>query len=468
MNRNVLIVDDDALLRDVLSAQLTGQGLTVSTASSAGEALRLISESVFDLVFLDQKLPDGRGADLCPAILAASEHAKIIFMTAFPSLENAVSAVRAGAYDYLVKPFALEEVELALERALRLQELEGIEQLHRRQQSEDARRSALAGLDAGLAEVDRLAAVAAAASAPVLITGETGTGKSLLARHIHARGPRRERAFVAINTAALPESLADAELFGHERGAFTNALSARRGCFELAHGGTLLLDEIGAMPLALQAKLLSAVEEGQVRRLGAEASRRIDVRLIAATNARLEDEVAARRFREDLLYRLSVLRIDLPPLRERAQDIPALCRAILDRLGCGAELDGEEIAQLRRYPWPGNVRELQNVLERAVLLGQGRDLRPSRFLAAARPTAQPASEAAVEPLEVVEARHLRQALAACGGNRTRAAKMLGIGLSTLKRRLAMLAGEPPPASLAGRQAAKRRGPAPRGTGPRRG
>jgi transcriptional regulator with PAS, ATPase and Fis domain len=293
-----------------------------------------------------------------------------------------------------------------------------------------------------LVETVRLVELAASAASPVLITGETGTGKTLVAKVIHYQGPAGKAPFISINCAALPENLIEAELFGYEKGAFTSAVAKKRGIFEMAEGGTLFLDEIGEMPLHLQAKLLSVIEDKQVRRLGSESVRPVNVRVMAATSADLENGLG-KTFRKDLYYRLSVIRIHIPPLRERRECLPLLCDHLLRQLTGSHEIkiDDQELSNLKAYDWPGNVRELKNILERAVILQSGSELRPSELIAKTgghdQRGADPAltSEDVIATLEEIEKKHIQQALTRLSGNITQTAKVLGISLSTLKRKI---------------------------------
>lgn len=450
--RTVLIIDDDAALCESLRDGLAELNVNVICALNGQAGLEACRRQAVQVVLLDQHLPDGNGLALCPAILGCSDRAKIIFMTAFPSFDHAVGALRAGASDYLAKPFDIEEVFHATRNALRMAELEDIEQLHGRQRTREIEDSSLVGSSLAMREALHLAALAARANAPVLITGETGTGKTRLARHIHYAGVRRTGPFVSLNCAALPESLAESELFGHERGSFTGATGARRGIFELADGGTALLDEIGTMPVHLQPKLLGVLEEGTVRRVGGESSRRIDTRIIAASNADIERAMEQGTFRRDLYYRLSVVRLHIPALRERVEDIPELCRQ-LTRSICGHEvaLGADEERRLAAYQWPGNVRELRNVLERALLIHDDGPFQPSRLLL---PCPQVLAVSAAEQpvswdLAEAERRHIERALASYAGNYSRTARALGVALSTLKRKAREYGIQPPAPSRNG-------------------
>jgi DNA-binding NtrC family response regulator len=447
--RTLLIIDDEKALCETLKDYLQGGGLSVLSAGTGAEGLAVCSQRRVDVVLLDQKLPDGEGHALAPAILERSDQTKIIFITAYPSFENAVKAVRTGAHDYLSKPLDLEELKLTVDRMLRTQDLEQVEQVHALEQERDRTRAVIVGSGGGLAAVEELIMSAAKTSAPVLITGETGTGKSLVAKSIHYLSPLAKAPFIDINCAALPENLIEAELFGYEKGAFTGAVATKKGLFEMADGGTLLLDEIGDLPVHLQTKLLHALEAGEVRRVGGTTPRKVKVRIIAATNADLAN-ILGKTFRQDLYYRLNVVQIHLPPLRERYQDLPALCEHLLATIVPGRKLrlaDGE-IGRLQQYSWPGNIRELRNVLERAVLVNPQKEVCPSLLIgrrsdracapdkqvpAGPQPTASPPSGGAT--LADIEERAIRDAMQRHAGNLTHTAQALGISLSTLKRRI---------------------------------
>ncbi|MBI5632554.1 MAG: sigma-54-dependent Fis family transcriptional regulator [Nitrospirae bacterium] len=445
IKRSILIVDDDRNFCMSVAEYLKADDTEVSVAHTARECLDICSKNRIDLMLLDQQLPDAEGYTLCPAILNFNTQTKIIFTTAFPSFDNAVKAVRAGAFDYLSKPFELEELGLAMTQALRILGLEKVEQFQNYCSDREREEHVPVGQSRAIADIHRLIKLAANADAPVLITGETGSGKNVAARSIHYGCQFRQSPFISINCAALPESLIEAELFGYEKGAFTGAVAMKKGMFEMAEGGTIFLDEIGEMPMALQAKLLGVLDDGTCRRLGGTTPLHAQVRVIAATSVDLEKAIKARTFREDLYYRLGVIKIHLPPLRERREDIPALCDVLITKVAKGRQLRLAEgqIEKLMQYDWPGNVRELRNILERAAILQQGAELQPAELLAAAtRKAAQPLRAAEHKPaagssvtLDDIEKNHILAALTEHAGNLSRAARAVGISLSTLKRKL---------------------------------
>ncbi|HAR46380.1 MAG: hypothetical protein A2X56_12890 [Nitrospirae bacterium GWC2_57_13] len=439
--RTLLIIDDDRVFCDAVRDYFSDESVDVVAAHTVADGRAVFTGRRVDVVLLDQKLPDGEGHSLCTAILEYNDETKIIFATAFPSFEHAVKALKAGAHDYLSKPFELEELGLAVRQALRMIELERYEQLQNYERSKAVDEAVIIG-GKGLSEALRLVELAATTDSPVLITGETGTGKTLAAKAIHYRRGAAQAPFVSINCAALPETLIEAELFGYEKGAFTGAVASKRGLIEMAEGGTIFLDEIGEMPLHTQAKLLGILEDRQVRRLGGVSSRPVSVRIIAATGVNM-DETLGRAFRKDLYYRLSVIRIHLPPLRERREDVPLLCDHLVRQLTSSrvVSLDASEYAVLARYDWPGNVRELKNLLERAVLLQKGEQLRPSELLgdgAARSHVISSRSDSGGETIDTLadlEQRHIRFALGQRSGNLSQTARALDISLSTLKRKL---------------------------------
>jgi len=440
VKKTLLVIDDDRVFGEAVRDYLSSDALEVLLAQKAADGLTLCSLRKVDVVVLDQRLPDGEGYTLGPDILKFNDQTKIIFSTAFPSFENAVKAIRSGAHDYLSKPYDLEELALAVKQALRTLELEQVEQVMVYQRKHEKEDVVIIG-GQGIADVLQLIEIAAFTDSPVLITGETGTGKNVVAKSVHYKSKADKAPFISINCASLPENLIEAELFGYEKGAFTGAVNAKKGLFEMAEGGTLFLDEIGEMPMHIQSKLLSAIEDRAIRRLGGTMTKPVNVRIMAATNHELEHTLG-KSFRKDLYYRLSVILIHLPPLRDRRDDIPALCSYLLKSItGRILEVPDSDLAQLMKYDWPGNVRELRNILERAVLLQKGAVIEPSKLLGERADSAQASSvretqdEEELLTLEALEYRHIRHVLDRLSSNYTRAAKALGISLSTLKRKL---------------------------------
>ena len=440
VKKTLLVIDDDRVFGEAVKDYLSSDAVEVLLAHKAADGLTLCALRKVDVVVLDQQLPDGEGHTLCPDILKFNDHTKIIFSTAFPSFENAVKAIRSGAHDYLSKPYDLEELALAVKQALRTLELEQVEQVMVYQRNHEKEGVVVIG-GQGFADVLQLIEIAAFTDSPVLITGETGTGKNVVAKSVHFKSKDDKTPFISINCASLPENLIEAELFGYEKGAFTGATNAKKGLFEMAEGGTLFLDEIGEMPMNLQSKLLSAIEDGAIRKLGGTTAKPVNVRIMAATNHDLENALG-KSFRKDLYYRLSVIRIHLPPLRDRRGDIPALCSHLLKSItGRSLEVPDRDLVRLMKYDWPGNVRELRNILERAVLLQKGAVIEPSELLGEATHSAQASSFVETQDreelltLEAMENRHIRHVLDKFSSNFTRTAKALGISLSTLKRKL---------------------------------
>jgi DNA-binding NtrC family response regulator len=440
--KTLLIIDDEKVLCDTVRDYLENERLEVLVAHSGTDGLAVCSGRKVDVVLLDQKLPDGEGHALAPAILEKNDQAKIIFVTAYPSFENAVTAVRMGAHDYLSKPFDIEELKLTVDNTIRTLDLERVEQIQNYTREKDRETTVIVGGSGPFAEVLALVDMASEMDGPVLITGETGTGKNLVAKAIHYKSPFAGSAFVSINCAALPENLIEAELFGFEKGAFTGASGAKKGLFEVADGGTVFLDEIGDMPLHLQTKLLSVLEDGTMRRIGSTTVTPVNVRVIAATNADLESALG-KTFRKDLYYRLSVVRIHIPPLREHPEDVPQLCSYLLSKTARGRniELPESELARLKQYDWPGNVRELRNILERALFLQKEPVLMPSQLLerpgvlGSCLPKDTSIAGNGFKTLAHAEQEAIQRTLVSLSGNLTKSAKALGISLSTLKRKL---------------------------------
>jgi DNA-binding NtrC family response regulator len=440
--RTLLIIDDDRLLCDAVKGHFSSDKIDVISAYTGADGLGVCARCKVDVVLLDQKLPDGKGVDLCKSILAHNDDTKIIFITAYPSFDNAVSAIKLGAFDYLSKPFELEELELAIDQSLRTLDLERVEQIQTYKNSKESGETLLFRKSSGLAEVWRMVELAASTDSPVLITGETGVGKNVVAKAIHYEGTSRNTSFVDINCASFPESLIEAELFGFEKGAFTGAVSTKRGIFEMAEGGTLFLDEIGNIPIHLQSKLLGVLDDKKIKRLGGESVRHVDFRVIAATNTDIEQAMTTGDFREDLFFRLSVIRIHVPPLREHIEDVPGLCRFFIQMMGGTSEITipDSDVAGLMAYHWPGNIRELKNILERSMLLRKGTVIRPSELFGANKEGKSHQPPEITEGPDVltlaeVQEKHIRQTLVRLSGNHTRAAKALGISRSTLKRKI---------------------------------
>jgi two-component system, NtrC family, response regulator AtoC len=434
MPEHIILVEDDRELRSFLAEALDDAGYTVSDFATADAACDYLGAGGrADAVVTDLIMPGMRGHELLHEIRARRPELNVIIITAFGAIDSAIALVKAGAYDYLTKPFSTDELLLSLERALEESRLR--REVARLSRAVTVRLPGFIGASRALQEVYDVVHRAAAASFPVLITGESGTGKELVARAVH-QVSRREGRFVAVNCAALPENLLESELFGHEKGAFTGADRDKPGLLEAAHRGTLFLDEVTELPAALQPKLLRALEEGEVRRLGATQARRFDVRFVSATNRDIEQQVADGRFRDDLFWRLHVLHVHVPPLRERPADIPLLAEHFL----AGRPVTHQAMAVLTAYAWPGNVRELRNALERAATLARAREIGvedlPPRIREAAGPVDRitDASRRSL-PLRDVEREYILEVLRQTGGNKSRAAEILGLDRRTLYRKL---------------------------------
>ena len=452
----ILLVEDKDSLRAMLRHALEAQGHVVAEARDEPEAVQLLRSSRPGVVLSDLRLPEGDGFGVLRAAKELDPELPVVVMTAFGSIQDAVAAMKEGALDFLAKPVDPDHLLLIVERALSQRRLATENILLKEELASRRGAPQIVGEDATLKQVTVALHRAAATDATVLLEGESGTGKELFARALHALSPRADGPFVAINCAAIPETLLETELFGHEKGAFTGAAARKPGKFELAHRGTLFLDEIGDLPLLLQAKILRALEEKRFERVGGTISLQVDVRVVAATNRNLKAAVAARQYREDLYFRLSVFPITIPPLRERSHDVPMLAKYFIERfcrdltkpplgLAPGA------IEELRAYSWPGNVRELQNCIERAVILTEGDTIHARHLNLSFRGsvTASPVddgpwtridlsgtlAEATRRVVGEVERRKIEQALKDAGKNRVRAAEMLQIGYKVLTAKL---------------------------------
>jgi DNA-binding NtrC family response regulator len=440
----ILVVDDEALIRWSLTERLTQEGYRVVEADTAKAALERHAEGV-DLVLLDYRLPDGDGLSVLKKIKEADADTLVILLTAYSTVDTAVEAMKHGAYHYANKPFNLDEIALLVEKALETTRLRREVRALRASQAQPYGIDRIVGQSRAILEVKGLLQkVAASPASTVLLAGESGTGKDLAAKVLHYQSDRAQRPFMNITCSALPESILESELFGHERGAFTDARQQKRGLLETADGGTVFLDEIGEMAPGLQAKLLRFLEEKTFKRVGGVVDIRVDVRVIAATNRNLEEEVRKGRFREDLYYRLNVLPIVLPPLRARAEDVPTLVHYFIDSYNTEFKkhvhgVSDAAMRQLQAYGWPGNIRELRNAVERAMLLAETDHLTPDEFPVLAR-LGGSLTEAVELPAAGIDVEQLErslvvQALERSGWNQTRAATLLGLNRDQIRYRI---------------------------------
>jgi two-component system response regulator HydG len=447
MKGKILIVDDDKSMTDVLAERLGRRQFEVTAVQSAAEARVAFDTATPDVVITDLNMPGQSGIQLCEWIVTNRSDVPVILITAFGSLDTAIAAIRAGAYDFITKPFEIDVLAIALERALKHRQLR--HEVKRLRSLLDATRgmTQLLGDSPVMQELKELMGRVAGSQASVLVTGESGTGKEVVARLLHEQGPRADHPFIALNCAAMPEHLIESELFGHVRGAFTDAKTDKIGLLAQAHQGTLFLDEIGDMPLGLQPKLLRVLEERKVRPVGGGKEVAFDVRLISATNRDLEDAIQQGQFREDLYFRLNVIQISLPPLRARGSDALLIAQSFVDHFAKQAGkavlgLSPEAAERLSSYAWPGNVRELRNAIERAVALTQHEritvDDLPERIRAYKVSHVLVASQDPEELVNLaeVEKRYIARVLGAVGGNKSTAAKILGIDRTTLYKKLA--------------------------------
>ena len=433
----VLVVDDDARLLETLAILVRSIGHDCLTAGDVPTASKILAEREVEVVVTDVRMPGGSGLDLLDVVSRAGRGTPVIVITAYGTVESAVQAMQRGAFDYVLKPFDAGEMEVRIDRALEVHRMRMENVYLREVLSETGGFDELIGVSAAIRKVFALVQQVAPSKASVLITGETGTGKELVARAIHRRSPRADALLVPVNLAAVPMELLESELFGHARGAFTSAIADRPGKFEVANAGTLFLDEVGDAPLALQPKLLRVLQDGVVERVGGTQPRAVDVRLISATNRNLEAEVSTGRFRADLFYRLRVIQIPMPPLRERREDIRYLVGHFLRKFGRpGRDLgiSAPALRLLEDYSWPGNVRELENVIERAVVLGRG-DVIGADLLDLRTPGAPDADEVPRvrldDALDRLEREMILRALEETKQVKARAARVLGISERSL-------------------------------------
>ncbi|MFY1664683.1 sigma-54-dependent transcriptional regulator [Pseudomonas sp. Pseu.R1] len=456
MSHNVLVVDDEPKLCDLLASALSQNGIQVFTAGNGLHALTVLEREEIDLVISDWRMPGMDGPQLLAEIKQRFPQLPVIVMTAYSTVKNAVQSMRNGAYDYISKPFDIDELDITVHKALQFRDILRDNQRLRAELDEHQQIESLVGESPAFRKVLQAVDSVRESSATILLTGESGTGKEMVARAIHKHGNRADKPFVAVNCAAIPEGLLESEMFGHKKGAFTGAVSDRIGRFQQADKGTLFLDEVGDMPLALQAKILRALQERVIEPVGDPRERKVDVRVIAATNKGLLEAVARKEFREDLYYRLNVFPIPLPALRERVEDIPALARHFAHVLGAtaGKRITGfspEALLAMANYPWPGNIRELQNCVERATIVASSQTIEESdlpAYLFGAKPlessTASILSDGPGIPSDLdaalaeVEKAYILAALHESNGVQAAAAQRIGISERSLWYRLKKL------------------------------
>ncbi len=443
MKNRVLVVDDDPLLRDFLSETLNRTGCVVDLAATGEEALERMKEEDYDIVLSDVRMPSMDGMELLKAARGSQPDAEVVIMTAYGTVQNAVEAMKLGAFDYVLKPFSIDEIELVVKRAIEHKNLVEENRLLRTEVTSKYGFDNIVGKSPHMRQIFELVQTVAGRKATVLITGESGTGKELIAKAIHYNSPRREGPFIRINCAALPEGLVESELFGHEKGSFTGAIRQSRGRFELADGGTLLLDEISEINLHLQGKMLRVLQEREFERVGSGIPIQVDVRIIATSNRNLKKRIKDGKFREDLYYRLNVVPIHIAPLRERREDIPSLAEHFLKKYNqenncCIQGISPKVFQMFIEYAWPGNVRELENYIERAVVTAKSRILTPKDFpkeLSFGK-IEVPTDEIKVgTTVQDAERKLILKTLKAQGGNRTKTAEVLGISTRTLRNKL---------------------------------
>jgi DNA-binding NtrC family response regulator len=455
----IIILEDDQIVRKNLEQQLRQRRYDVAATGTLAGAHEILAKDTFDLIFVDVRLPDGEGTDLLRDLQSRPQKPLVVMVTGFGSVESAVECMRNGAFDYMLKPFSTDQLEVTLKKAENFRQLLKVNQYLSHAEEEDTGYELL-GESASMQELRALIRKVAPTQATVLIAGESGTGKELVARALYRQSQRAAAPFIKLNCAAIPENLIESEFFGHEKGAFTGAVSKREGRFELAHNGTILLDEISEISPQIHAKLLRVLQERELERVGGNRTIKVDVRVIATTNRHLEESVERKEFRQDLFFRLNVVPIQVPPLREHKEDVPNLARQFMQRFSRkhGVRVRGLSeacLAALSAHQWPGNVRELQNVIERAVILcGEGGMLEPAHLgfsprstisaasmtaatapATGASPTAAASGAAGPASLAEIEKRHILAVLEKTGQNRTQAARLLDISVRTLRNKL---------------------------------
>lgn len=446
MKFTLLIIDDEKNIREGLAANFEMEDYNVKTASNGADGLKLIEKGDIDLVITDLRMPGISGEQVLAKVTAETPGIPVIILTGHGSIDSAVDAMRHGAYDFLTKPLNLDQLGMIVKRALESREMKVQHEQLKQELADSSSLKEMIGKSAAMQKVQEMIRKVAPSRASVLITGESGVGKELVANAIHNLSPRKDKSFIKVHCAALSETLLESELFGHEKGAFTGAEKMQKGRFELAHGGTIFLDEIGEINQSVQIKILRVLQEKKFERVGGEQTIEVDVRIVAATNRNLEEEVKAGRFREDLYYRLNVVHIQVPPLRERKDDIPLLMAGFLEEFNKenGKEikgLDGKAKAAMFRYSWPGNIRELRNCMESAVVMCSGdeismQDLPPSVSASAGADGGENSVSVPLGvTLEEADRLVIEANLAANRGNKSRTAEVLGIGRKTLQRKL---------------------------------
>lgn len=445
-NFSILIVDDEDAQRSVLKGYLEKKGYRVFSASSGNEGIKTVQNNIIDIILSDFKMPDKTGLEVLEEVKKINPEISFVILTAYGTIENAVKAMRLGAFDYISKPVDLDELDLMIERIIENRNLKSENQILKNQLKEKFKIDSFISQSPKMEEVLSVASRAADSRATVLITGESGTGKEVLAKSIHYVSSRKDKPFVAVNIPALPETLLESELFGHEKGAFTGAEKSKKGRFELAHEGTIFLDEIGDIPINLQVKLLRVLQEHQIEKLGSMDTVNIDVRIIAATHQNLEQKIKDGSFREDLFYRLNIVSLNIPPLRERKEDILPLIEHFIEKYSKenGREnlsLSKETVDTLIKYNFPGNVRELENIIERAVVLSRGNTITvndlPNVVKGFKAEKEIPANEETtlIEQVEELEKKLIFDALTKSNGNQSQAGRLLGLTERNLRYKM---------------------------------